>query len=228
MNANSGKRAGGAEEYGHLRSEMTQIQSNVRTLWGSLLVIFIAVVSGLGVLVSNLPRNGTNIGQFIEWGGLNFASGVLLAIVFVGAYLAYTWLLHTYYLGSYLIAFHENEGEDKFLKFLTRHRGAKSNILKKVRDNYPKALGWTVLILILIASVPLLLGLVWVALNEKLRMVLLISPFSISLVLAFTLLGLSIWRTYKLFAIHNEQQSITEGWQHEKSQIQPQEKPNAK
>lgn len=95
-----------ADEYVQLRTEMTHLHVSVRTLWGSLLVAFVGAIGAIIALLSNALRDDsgwTFIPEALAW-----ASVVLAALPSVGIYLGYLWFRQIYYLGSYLIAAHED------------------------------------------------------------------------------------------------------------------------
>ena len=194
---------------------------------GIIFAIFLAAASALVALVGKMRLETLQnadapsmLDQFIFQGGMNYATVILLAILWTGFYLAYIWLRHAYYVGSYLITFHE-EGNPT-LQWLTRNRTAENAHLQKVRTSYSRSFFRSTWILFLFAITPFFIG-IYKIYNEMFPSNT-VSSLNLSWTLSFGLVVIffvfALWRAIKLGRISREQKAITEGWEREKQKIE--------
>lgn len=201
-----------AEEYKSLRDEMNQIQQNVRMLWASALGFYLTALGVFSVVSTNLymrgpdPKDAAYLLHFLSWGGGNVMTSILLVIVLVALFLGYTWQRQSYYIGSYILIFHE--GFNSNFKWITLNRSKKEAVLDSARTNIPNVLS-TMGMLVLLGLLPSIVGM-WTVFKQKSNY----SPcFVATQVFVIILIGFCLWR-YRCFqAIYIEQPQMTKAWE---------------
>ena len=199
-----------SDEYKTLCDQMNQLQQSVRTLWASAFGFYITALGAFCVVLTNLykdrPESGaSSLYPFLDWGGVNVITTILLGIVAVKLFLGYMWQRQSYYLGSYIQAFYEEENSR--FKWITLNRSGKESILHSVRSSVPLVFANSGLMLAIVALLPTSIGAFY------------IRPYCYSLSFVATLLAVIVlflvclWRYQKLRSIHKEQQQMVEAWQ---------------
>lgn len=130
------------EEYSQLRTEMTQLFASTRTAWLTVVTSHAAVAAILVALLIQLYVSSSEdhdlVYGFVKQGGLVMASGILLIFQMAIINLAHGWLAEAYYIGSYVVVFHEQR--DPALEWITRNRNVKNDTLRSISD--PPTVGY--------------------------------------------------------------------------------------
>lgn len=200
------------EEYKTLCDQMSQLQQDVRTLWASAFGFYIAALGTFCVVLTNLYKDklesgASNLYPFLDWGGLNVMTTILLGIVAVMLFLGYMWQRQSYRLGSYIQVFYEEE--DPRFKWITLNRGDKESILRSVRLSVPTVLANSGLLLAIVAFLPTFIGVLCVFVRSHCYSL----SFVATLVVVIALFLVCLWWYRKLRSIHKEQQEMVEEWQ---------------
>jgi hypothetical protein len=200
------------DEYGTLINEMNRLQHSVRMLWAAAFAVYFGALGVFGALTVTLYVSGAVPDEFffllpfLQWGGANAMSAILLGICVSALYFGYTWQRRSYYIGAYLQVFHE--AGNPALKWVALDSGDRHQALGAVRADVPRALADSMGILVILALAPAIVCTVYSTLEADYHP----ASFVVTLV-SVPVLFLFCARWYhKLRTIHGELQRFLQAW----------------
>lgn len=207
-----------ADEYTQLRSEVTQILSSVRTFGTVMMTMWLTVAAAFIAVVGQMSRPPSTTGQFVQWGGMNAVSCVLLTMTLILFHVTATWKSHVQVIGLYLHVFHEKG--NPALCWSSLFRGSQELEIRAARRRYGSGKQLFGVSTALLSLLPAIIGTLlphepagsgW---NEAQRLC--YSASWSALALVFVLLSWQAWRASRLSKL---QPAIKAAWERERERV---------
>jgi hypothetical protein len=200
------------DEYGSLITEMNRLQHGVRILWAAAFAVYFGALGVFGALIVNLYIGGSVPDEFyfllpfLQWGGANVMSAILLGICVSALYFGYTWQRRSYYIGAYLQVFHE--AGNPALKWIALDTGDWHQALDAVRADVPRALADSMGVLVILALAPAIVCTVYSTIETEYHP----GSFVVTLITVPVLFLFCARWYHKLRTIRGELRQLRQAW----------------
>ena len=200
------------DEYGFLGDEINRLQQNVRMLWASAFAFYFGTLAISGTSLVSLYVTGPApddlffLLPFLQWGGANVMSALLLGICLAALYFGYTWQRRAHYVGAYLQVFHE--AGNAALNWITLDRGDRHKTLGEVRADGPRGLADSMGLLAVLALAPAIVSTVYAPFEPEYYP----GSFGVTVVAVPVLFLFCARWHHKLRTIHGERLRLIDAW----------------